>query len=529
MKKQLITIPLLFLSIAQINAQDIYKVESFASTDLTGTSRYVSMGGAMDALGADISTISSNPAGIGLFRRNEFSTTASLLIQPSAEDFADRSSTRLSYDQAGLVFSLPFKNSSLDYVNIGFNYLKRKNFKDYVGAINIPTNDGMSQSWQMVDLSWIGNGWIDFTDDNQREWTTPLTNLGYDTQMILPIYDEKGENIIGYEPSYAKSYQYQRARWGGIQQYDFNISTNFGNQVYAGLTFGVQSVDYHSALFYGEQLLDADGGTHPYYMQQEESVTGNGFDIKMGVILRPIEESPFRIGFSVHTPTWYNLTTNSYLYMNSPYQSENANYSEQDVKIMDYQYKIRTPWKFNLSLGTTIGTQFAIGASYEYADYSSSSISYEDYGYMPYESYFTTSSKDHALNEENKRFLNGVSTVKVGVEARFTPDIYLRAGYNYISSPHKDEAYLNLFTTSDSYYYSTNTDYINLKSTHRATVGLGWKGKKWYADAAYLFQTQGAELYPFHYPDDNSEINLLKGYSYDIKQHKLQLTLGYRF
>lgn len=30
-------------------------------------------------------------------------------------------------------------------------------------------------------------------------------------------------------------------------------------------------------------------------------------DLKLGVIVRPIESSPFRLGFAVHTPTWYDL------------------------------------------------------------------------------------------------------------------------------------------------------------------------------------------------------------------------------
>lgn len=47
-------------------AQETYQDAKLAAPQLTGTARYVGMGGAMEALGADISTISSNPAGIGL-------------------------------------------------------------------------------------------------------------------------------------------------------------------------------------------------------------------------------------------------------------------------------------------------------------------------------------------------------------------------------------------------------------------------------------------------------------------------------
>mgnify|MGYP002233871926 CR=1 FL=1 len=39
--------------------------------DLNGTARFVGMGGAMGALGGDISTIGTNPAGIGIYRSND--------------------------------------------------------------------------------------------------------------------------------------------------------------------------------------------------------------------------------------------------------------------------------------------------------------------------------------------------------------------------------------------------------------------------------------------------------------------------
>ena len=44
-------------------AQDTYESARLLGSDLNGTARYVGMGGAMEALGADISTISTNPAG----------------------------------------------------------------------------------------------------------------------------------------------------------------------------------------------------------------------------------------------------------------------------------------------------------------------------------------------------------------------------------------------------------------------------------------------------------------------------------
>lgn len=56
-----------FMAALPVMAQETYQDANTATEDLNGTARYVGMGGAMEALGADISTISTNPAGIGLF------------------------------------------------------------------------------------------------------------------------------------------------------------------------------------------------------------------------------------------------------------------------------------------------------------------------------------------------------------------------------------------------------------------------------------------------------------------------------
>ena len=61
-----------------LSAQDIYRVTDMANEDLNGTARFVGMGGALSALGADMSVMSTNPAGIGLFRSSDVSVTAGL-------------------------------------------------------------------------------------------------------------------------------------------------------------------------------------------------------------------------------------------------------------------------------------------------------------------------------------------------------------------------------------------------------------------------------------------------------------------
>ncbi len=512
-----------------LQAQDIYTVEALTSRDLSGTARYVGMGGAMSALGADISTMGVNPAGIGLYRFSDFSLSASATVQAGAKDFAGRGKAAGSFDQAGFVYSQEL-GGKLTFVNFGFNYRKQSNAKNYAGALGVPTQ-GLSQSLQMMDLAkdYKTGAWLDLRDPKNEDCdrTTPLTLLGYKTQMIVAEENADG-TVEKYVPSEANSYDYRRVQWGGVDAYDFNVAFNWNERVYAGFTFGIYDVNLHSFTDYAEWLYDPTNPTaeeHEYFMQNEDRIYGTGFDFKAGVIVRPIEDSPFRLGFSVATPTFYNLTAESYLYMNSPYKTDTEDFSEADFQTGPYDYKVRTPWRINVSAATTVGSSFAVDAEYELSNYSGAQVRNDHYTYYDYSD---RSAKDEALCNEIDRFLKPVHTLKVGAEAR-AEKFYCRVGYNYVSAPFEKDAYLNQFTGSPSYYNETNTDYINLGDTHRVTCGVGFRGKHFYGDVAYQYQVQQGDLYAFHAPESNSEQNRLQPASLNFERHNVLFTLGCKF
>ena len=65
------TVCAIVLSYPVLAQTTIYDANRLLGTDLNGTARYIGMGGAMGALGGDITTMSTNPAGIGIYRSND--------------------------------------------------------------------------------------------------------------------------------------------------------------------------------------------------------------------------------------------------------------------------------------------------------------------------------------------------------------------------------------------------------------------------------------------------------------------------
>lgn len=71
---------------------------------------------------------------------------------------------------------------------------------------------------------------------------------------------------------------------------------------------GVYDMNYDRYTSYTENLNDDKGADNGgYTLDNYYRLEGTGMDLKLGVIVRPIESSPFRLGFAVHTPTWYDL------------------------------------------------------------------------------------------------------------------------------------------------------------------------------------------------------------------------------
>ena len=512
LKKTIALFGLCLLLPMGMRAQDIYTLENFSKEDLNGTARYVGMGGAMSALGGDLSVMSSNPAGIALYRSSDVAATLSFNTLEDAEKFDGKGKSHLSFDQIGLVYAINVGDNTCRFLNLGFNYHKQKNFNQLLNAGFRPNNYA-SQTWQMAYLS---EYW------GEPKKATPLANMGWET-YLLGVDDNNQYSAFG-----ASSAAYQKAQWGGIQSYDFNISTNLSEQFYLGLTIGAINVDYNSYALYRENLIYDDlVDAGKYSLSNNLDLSGNGFNVKFGFIARPIASSAFRVGASFSSPTYYNLKMKSYSRLVANYSDDNSQYDHY-TEVGGYEYNIHTPWKFNFSLGHILAKCIAIGAEYEYSDYSTAKVTYDDgYDYM---GWGFDETDDHDLNAQAGRHLKGVSTYKLGLEWMLDPNFSLRCGYNYVSSPFKKGAYANQFINSASLDYTTTTDYMNLSGINRFTVGLGLKFGSFYADAACQYQHQSGHFYPFNlqYGEDGA-INDGPSSKLNLSRTQVMFTFGYRF
>ena len=502
----------------QLQAQkvilDTYVGAQLATEDLNGTARYVGMGGAMEALGADLSTMSTNPAGIGLFRRSQVAGSFGLVSQSEGKSFQDGSKTNASFDQLGAVFST--RTGMHSYVNFGVNFHKNRNFNHVLSAA-ARSIDGSSQNRQTCIKGIRGDLDTSFGESQVDNLYDKLINK--DGSMIT--YDSEG-------------YKFDRAQTGYIGEYDFNLSGNINNRVYLGVTVGVKDVHYNSYTEYSENLKPLLDDITYVGMRDDHKITGHGFEVKVGAIVRPVEESPFRLGVSVSTPTFYKLTTSNVSSIHDVHGMVKEVRSDAD-------FRFNTPWKFGLSAGHTVGNYLALGASYEYADYSTNdmrTISGSGYDWDGY--YYERSSTETTMKRHTERTLRGVSTLKLGAEYKVDPMISVRVGYNYVSPMYKESGVRDQTLQSSGTYMASTTDYTNWKATNRLTAGVGFSFDQFKIDLAYQYSMRSGDFYPYmngvsaQYIDavtdkETTLSNQASAVSVKDNRHQLLCTLSYSF
>jgi hypothetical protein len=307
-----------FLSLgAMYYAQDASVIkntaEIYSSSDFGGTAKFNSMAGSMGALGGDLSAITINPAGTGVFISGDVAATLSVQNNKNNSNLFgssfESSYTNTNLGQIGGVVSFDTGNTSpWKFVNLAFNY-STKNLENYVQT---PGNSNISTDVQYTDS---GNNTID----------DKLVYTGH-------AYD----------------------RTGTASNLNVSLGGNYENKIYIGAGLNFKSADFDQSDFFQLQLQNL--GESAYYQKQYTPYreSSNGFSASVGIIGKI--NNNIRLGVAVESPTFWNLTRT---------YTEYSNYSNGiDYDIYDETRKLTTPMKLTLSGAIVASKNFAINVDY---------------------------------------------------------------------------------------------------------------------------------------------------------------------
>lgn len=527
--------------------------------DMKGTARFMSMGGAFGALGGDLTTLSQNPAGIGVYRSHEIGFTLNLDVQQSTSDAqgfktTDRQ-TKFLLNNIGGVASLKLNSSTFPNFNFGFTYNKASSFnRRYKGAVPVLSNSmsnyvaGMSNSEGLALDQVQGSDAYNPPSGYGAPW---LSILGFDGYLITPQGNQDSPHWTGqWGSGTSGTGAFGVEEKGHVDEYNIALGGNIANVVYWGMDFGIIDLDYSLNSVWGEDLREAyvDDNhqglartTAQWNLQNLYSASGNGFNYKLGVIVKPIQE--LRIGFAFHTPTWYNIDEQYAARINYKYGLDyirGDNVETNGGVPGSNSYNFRTPWRLIASVAGVIGNKCIISADYEWSSYNQMHFSYSDnddyyygdYGYPDYPYYSQTRSSlnpqndpFYLTNKDIKDYYQTSHTFRLGAEYRVTPHFSVRAGYSFTTSPVKEKVRDNQV---DIYTSGTNPSYRFNNTTYYITCGLGYRVKRFYVDLAYVHKHLSSDWHAYTPDTQNPSIPSPQA-KLSLNNSQIVLSAGLRF
>jgi len=494
--KTAICISIIFLMLISINAQNEVDAFRFSESDWEGTARFMGAGKAFGAVGAEFSALNTNPASIGLYKKSEITfTPLTLSISTNSSSYNANTTwapgVKYNLGSAGIVLALPGISSSLwKKIQFGFGFNRIKNYN------NIFSVEGRNFGKTIgSDFALSAEG---LDCNNVNSWPLGITGdeafMGWNSFLINP----KEGSQTSYEPALRGVDMFHSStvvQAGGKDELVFSSGTNYNDKLFLGATIGVPIINFTENRTFIEEN-DLESNTHNFQRLQIDeklNVRAAGINFKLGVIYQPFDF--FRFGAAFHTPTYYGTVKDYYE------REMEANYwIEEDKKKKYYtltldplanrsHYALSTPLRTMANFAFFIKQKAFISAEYEFVNYGSALMYSVDYNY----------NRENNIIKETFGFCH---IARIGAEINLNQVFALRAGYNYSSTPYKDN--------------------INDGSKHYASLGFGFRTKFFYGDFAYALTTTKLKYWMFNPAFVNAVNN-------HFITHKLIFSLGLRF
>ena len=231
-----------------------------------GTARSMALGGAFTSLGADLASMSINPAGLGMYRRNEIALTPMMTFQssetPGTMSYAKNGKNRFSMANFGAALNAYEGTGTLTSFTVGIGLNRIADFNSrYSYKTDTPYAGGSVWAPTIADIFGQQLGQAGIFPKNKNEGLEYAINpyywpaaLGYNCYMIS--VDPEAENPT-YVPdcigSNASILHYMDVvNSGSINEFTISAGANLNNIVYIGATIGIQSVHKATGVYYGE-------------------------------------------------------------------------------------------------------------------------------------------------------------------------------------------------------------------------------------------------------------------------------------
>lgn len=445
-----------------------------------GTARFTSMGGAFGALGGDFSSLSINPAGLGVFRSSEITFTPTLdysMVESSYYgNLEDDMKYNFNLNNLGIVFVLPITRPvdqpGWKSINFGFGINRHNNY---------------NQRWIAEGFNTESSLMTDFRDQANREGSVSnlddfSTGLAWDSWLLYLIDGQFAVDM----PNGRVLQRQETNTSGSIREFVLSMGANYDDRLFLGATIGLPSVRYEESTIFVETDRDNENSVfNSLTYTNKFNTSGTGFNLKVGAIYRITDM--IRIGGALHTPTFFKLEDEYNATMRSSLNLDDyENYASSPNGW--FKYELNTPMKAIGSLGLVFGTAGLLSFDYEYVDYTRMRLRSDDFMF----------SDENRIIRDN---FTAQHNFRLGGEVRLEP-IVLRGGYAFYSSPYKTG--------------------VNDGQQSVVSAGIGIRERHYFVDFGYAMTFFSEDYYLY-------SAQFVRPVENNYTMSRFMLTMGFRF
>ncbi len=443
-----------------------------------GTARFLATGGVMGSLGGDITANHINPAGIGLFKTNEFVLSPGFALNKNKFNYRGT-------DTAGSKNNFNYGTSGVILGSSGNR--KKNNWTSSAVALSVNQIANYNNRIQFKGF----NNMSSFTEQYLEELTrdradtnAALSNYIFGSTLafrtfLVDTISGPGGSVTGYQSlvpiSTGVNQLYDAATRGGYHEIALGLAGNMEDKMYVGGSVTIPIINYQRDLIYSE--TDATSNTNNQFksFEYKETFTSNGIGIgaKLGVIYKP--QDYWRVGFAFHTPQLMGYTDriSSSLTANTESYAGVRTATSKDLNsgnVGQRKYDMITPWRAIVSasyvfreISDTRRQRAFISADLEYVNYRSARFSAADKENQTLTEYY------RLVNDVIKETYKGNINFRVGGELKLHT-IMFRLGGAYYGSPYADDAIkANRVLATGGIGYRDHGMFIDLTYAHTFT------------------------------------------------------------
>lgn len=465
----------LFLFVAAANAQTPDDALRTAWFTQNGSARNVATGGVMGSLGGEITANHVNPAGLGLFKTNEFVFSPAFLLNNNKFKYrgSDTSNNKnnFNYGASGLILSSSNKHGYSKWTSSAFaiSVMQLANYNNHV------------QFKGFNNFSSFSEQYLEELTRDRADTNAALSNYIFGSSLafrtfLIDTLRGPGGTLAGYQSmvpiSTGVNQSYDAVTRGGYHEIALGLAGNMADQLYVGGSLTIPVISYSRDLTYTE--TDATNNTNNHFgystFKEQFSSRGIGLGGKLGVIYKP--QDFWRVGIAFHTPQFIGFKDEIRASMTTNSEGVNGTLSESSDNLNSgnpgkRSYNLITPWKAIVSASyvfreiiDTRKQRAFISADLEYVNYRGARFSSTDGRDQALVNYY------HMVNETIKETYKGNINFKIGGELKLHT-IMFRLGGAYYGSPYKDDNIkANRIVASGGIGYRDHGIFIDLGYAH---------------------------------------------------------------